>query len=217
MDRVVFKGSGDRFGNYGPEINKALKECAGKSVLYIEKGVYPTGPIDIPSHTRLVLEEGAELSFIDDFSIYGPVETWWEGVPCYAMHPCFFISEVEDVVVEGAGVLRGNGKKWWDYILNWKNTGRVAGPETKEELLFASLNKGYEDQPGGGGGRPKQFLRPPLLQIYKSKDVVIRGITVTESPFWTIHPLLSDNLLIENVHVKNPYDSPSTDGIDIEM
>ena len=54
MDKVVFKGSGDRFGNYGPEINKALKECAGKSVLYIEKGVYPTGPIDIPSHTRLV-------------------------------------------------------------------------------------------------------------------------------------------------------------------
>lgn len=217
MDRVVFKGSGDRFGNYGPEINKALKECAGKSVLYIEKGVYPTGPIDIPSHTRLVLEEGAELSFIDDFSSYGPVETWWEGVPCWAMHPCFFISEVEDVVIEGKGVLRGNGKKWWDYILHWKNTGRVAGPETKEELLFASLNPDYENQPGGGGGRPKQFLRPPLLQIYKSKDVVIRGITVTESPFWTIHPLLSDNLLIEDVHVKNPYDSPNTDGIDIEM
>ncbi len=217
MDRVVFKGSGDRFGNYGPEINRALKECAGKSVLYIEKGVYPTGPIDIPSHTRLVLEEGAELSFIDDFSIYEPVETWWEGVPCWAMHPCFFISEVEDVVIEGGGVLRGNGQKWWEYILHWKNTGRLAGPETKEELLFASLNKGYEDQPGGGGGRPKQFLRPPLLQIYKSKDVVIKGITVTESPFWTIHPLLSDNLTIENVHVKNPYDSPNTDGIDIEM
>ena len=217
MDKVVFKGRGDRFGNYGPEINKALKECAGKSVLYIEKGVYPTGPIDIPSHTRLVLEEGAELSFIDDFSMYGPVETWWEGVPCWAMHPCFFISCAEDVVVEGSGVLRGNGKKWWDYILEWKNTGRVKGPETKEELLFASLNKGYEKMPSGGGGRPKQFLRPPLLQIYKSRNVIIRGITVTESPFWTVHPLLSDDLLIENVHVKNPYDSPNTDGIDIEM
>ena len=217
MDRIVFKGNGDRLGNYGPEINEALKECAGKAVLYIEKGVYPTGPIDIPSHTRLVFEEGAELSFLDDFSLYGPVETWWEGVPCYAMHPCFYISNAEDVVVEGGGILRGNGKKWWDYILHWKNTGRVAGPETKEELMFASLNKGYEDQPGGGGGRPKQFLRPPLLQINNSKDVVIRDITVTESPFWTIHPLLSDNLLIENVHVKNPYDSPNTDGIDIEM
>ena len=68
MDRIVFKGNGDRLGNYGPEINEALKECAGKAVLYIEKGVYPTGPIDIPSHTRLVFEEGAELSFLDDFS-----------------------------------------------------------------------------------------------------------------------------------------------------
>lgn len=217
MEKVIFKANGEGFVNYGPAINKALEECAGKAILYIEKGVYPTGPIDIPSHTRLVLEEGAELSFIDDFSIYPPVETWWEGVPCWAMHPCFSVSNVEDVVIEGKGILRGNGKKWWDYILHWKNTGRVAGPETKEELLFASLNKGYEDQPGGGGGRPKQFLRPPLLQIYKSKNVTIKDITVTESPFWTVHPLLSDNLVIENVHVKNPYDSPNTDGIDIEM
>ena len=217
MDKVIFRGKADPNGSYGLELNKALEECAGKAVLVIEKGVYPTGPIDIPSHTRLVLEEGAELSFIPDFSIYPPVETWWEGVPCWAMHPCFNIAHVEDVVVEGKGVLRGNGEKWWKYILHWKNTGRVAGPETREELLFASLNKGYEDQPGGGGGRPKQFLRPPLLQIFDSKSVTIRGITVTESPFWTVHPLLSENLLIEDVHVKNPYDSPNTDGIDIEM
>ena len=174
MDKVIFRGKADPNGSYGLELNKALEECAGKAVLVIEKGVYPTGPIDIPSHTRLVLEEGAELSFIPDFSIYPPVETWWEGVPCWAMHPCFNIAHVEDVVVEGKGVLRGNG-------------------------------------------RPKQFLRPPLLQIFDSKSVTIRGITVTESPFWTVHPLLSENLLIEDVHVKNPYDSPNTDGIDIEM
>ena len=217
MERVIFAGKPDQNGDYGKEINKALKECAGKKVLVIEKGVYPTGPIDIPSHARLVLEKGAELSFIPDFSIYPPVETWWEGVPCWAMHPCFSISHVEDVVVEGEGTLRGNGKKWWDYILKWKNEGRVEGPVTKEELLFASLNPDYKDQPSGGGGRPKQFLRPPLLQIFESKDVSVKGITVTESPFWTIHPLLSDNLTIENVHVKNPADSPNTDGIDIEM
>lgn len=73
MERVIFAGKPDQNGNYGAEINKALQECAGKKVLVIEKGVYPTGPIDIPSHTRLVLEEGAELSFIPDFSIYPPV------------------------------------------------------------------------------------------------------------------------------------------------
>ena len=89
MDRVVFRGNGDRFGNYGPEINKALKECAGKSVLYIEKGVYPTGPIDIPSHTRLVLEEGAELSFIDDFSIYG---LWRPGGKEFLAGQCILVS-----------------------------------------------------------------------------------------------------------------------------
>ena len=68
MDKVIFRGKADPNGSYGLELNKALEECAGKAVLVIEKGVYPTGPIDIPSHTRLVLEEGAELSFIPNFS-----------------------------------------------------------------------------------------------------------------------------------------------------
>ena len=89
MDKVIFRGKADPNGSYGLELNKALEECAGKAVLVIEKGVYPTGPIDIPSHTRLVLEEGAELSFIPDFThpCYGS-SLAFAGLPHTNEHLC---------------------------------------------------------------------------------------------------------------------------------
>lgn len=216
MDRVIFKPKSN-VQDHSKAIMEALEECRGKASLVLEKGTYFTGPIAIPSGSHLILEEGAVLSFIPDPSLYPPVETWWEGVPCWAMHPCLFINEAENVVVEGEGKLLGNGKFWWDYVRAWKRSGKKPVPESPIEMVFASLNPGYENQPGGGGGRPKQFLRPSLLQIRKSRNVTVKGITLTESPFWTLHPLLSDDVRVENVTVINPSDSPNTDGIDIEM
>ena len=78
------------------------------------------------------------------------------------------------------------------------------------------MNPDYRQQADGGGGRPFQFLRPPLMQIKDSSNITLRGITVQNSPFWTLHPLFSDHIVLEGVTVLNPYDAPNTDGIDIE-
>ncbi len=198
------------------DLNVVLKENAGKNVVVIPKGTYETGPVEIPSHTHLVFEEGSRIEFVDDFFAYEPVETRWEGVNCWAMHPCFFIKDATDVVVEGPGVLDGNGKKWWDKVLEWKNSGRKAEPTLPIERKLAELNPDYRNQPGGGGGRPCQFLRPPLLQIINSNGVQISGIRLTKSPFWTLHPVTSRNIVLKNLTVINPYESPNTDGVDIE-
>ena len=130
------------------------------------------------------------------------------------MHPCIFINESEDVKIVGEGIIDGSGEKWWKTCLEKKEKNRT--PETELELQFAALNPDYRNQPGGGGGREFQFLRPPLLQIRKSRDVLIEGVTFRNSPFWTVHPLFSDNVTIKDVSIINPYDAPNTDGIDIE-
>ena len=198
--------------NVGEGLMKAMKEL-GEVVL--TEGVYTTGPIDVPSGTHLVLEEGAVLRFIPDFSIYPPVFTRWEGVKCWAMHPCIFINEAENVTISGKGTIDGSGQPWWD--LAWDRRHRhVTEPESDIEKHFASLNPDYKEQPGGGGGRDHQFLRPALIQIAKSRGVTIEGVNIINSPFWTIHPVFSDGVIIRNVHIKNPYDAPNTDGIDIE-
>lgn len=193
-------------------LTKALEE---QKEVVLQEGVYYSGPIAIPSSSRLVLEKDAVLKFIPDFSIYPPVYTRWEGVKCWAMHPCLFINNANNVTICGEGTIDGSGQSWWDVVFD-RRERNVYEPEMDVEKHFASLNPDYKNQPGGGGGREYQFMRPALLQIKDSSDVLIEGIRIIDSPFWTIHPLFSDHVTIKNVYIKNPAEAPNTDGIDIE-
>ncbi|MBO5770949.1 MAG: glycoside hydrolase family 28 protein [Spirochaetales bacterium] len=195
-------------------INNAIAETAGKDAIVFASGVYLTGPIDVVSGSHIIFEEGAVLSFVDDFAAYPPVMTRWEGVDCYAMHPLVGIMNADNVIIEGPGIIDGNGRKWWDYI--FYRRAEQPEPVLDVEKAIAKLNPNYKNQPGGGGGRQCQFLRPPLMQIYKSNNVKLSGFTLTNSPFWTLHPVYSNHLEIDSVKVINPYDTPNTDGIDIE-
>ena len=200
----------------GRDISCALMKALGEEKrVVLTEGVYLSGPVDMPSHSTLVLEKGAVLRFIPDFTIYKPVYTRWEGVKCWAMHPCLFINEAEDVTIEGEGTIDGSGEPWWD-VVNDRRAKGIKEPQTELEKYFASLNPDYRDQPGGGGGRDYQFMRPPLLQIRSSRNITIEGVTLTNSPFWTIHPLFSEHITIKGIYIKNPYLAPNTDGIDIE-
>ncbi len=187
----------------------------GGGKLVVNSGVWSTGPIDIPSDTTLVLEEGAELSFIPDPNLYPPAFTRWEGVECYAMHPLVFASHAKNVTVTGKGTINGNGQPWWDLKKAKKDRGQSAPEETYEKVL-AAMNPGYENQPGGGGGRKSQFLRPPLVQFNNCKNVELSGVKLTNSPCWTVHPVFSTGVKLEGVNIVNPYESPNTDAIDID-
>ena len=208
-------------GNYeiaadGTDVREELMMAlAEKHEVVLKEGVYLTGPVVIPSDARLVLEKGAVLRFIPDFTAYPPVFTRWEGVKCWAMHPCIYINEAVNVTITGEGTIDGSGKPWWDIVSDRRQRG-IREPQSELEKKFAQLNPDYRSQPGGGGGRDYQFMRPPLIQIKSSRNVVIEGVNIINSPFWTIHPLFSDGVVIKNVNIKNPYEAPNTDGIDIE-
>jgi polygalacturonase len=53
-----------------------------------------------------------------------------------------------------------------------------------------------------------------MINLYRCKNVLIRDLRIVNSPSWTIHPVLCDDLNIEGVTVLAPHDSPNTDGID---
>jgi polygalacturonase len=55
-----------------------------------------------------------------------------------------------------------------------------------------------------------------LFQILDSKNIRIDGIKLNNSPFWTLHPINCTNLILKDLIIRNPVDSPNTDGIDIE-
>lgn len=205
--RLVGDGRSDN-----SEALQALLDLKGKLTLL--KGVYLTGPLTVHSDTEIEFEEGAVLKFIPDFGLYKPVHTRWEGVKCWCMHPCLYIDGAKNVHVHGKGVIDGSGQAWWDQANARRNS--TDGPQSDIEKAFAALNPGFESQPGGGGGRQVQFLRPPLVQVHECEDVVIEDVRLQSSPFWTLHPVFSTRLTIRGLTIENPADAPNTDGIDIE-
>ncbi|KAI4319921.1 hypothetical protein MLD38_033460 [Melastoma candidum] len=58
------------------------------------------------------------------------------------------------------------------------------------------------------------YTRPHLIELMNSNEVVISNLTLLNSPFWTVHPVYSSHVTIQNLTIRAPPNSPNTDGID---
>ncbi len=196
-------------------INKTIQEAAqkGGGTIYFAPGTYLTGPIVLQSNITLYLEAGATLLFTDDFDAYLPmVESRWEGVDVINFSPLIYAYNVENISIKGRGTIDGQGRKWWDFHHILYSKPKEFKSKWQEEFL--KQNEGML-MPENPYMFERGFCRPPLFQPMYCKNIIIEGITVTNSPFWTINPEFCENINISQVSVINP-DSPNTDGINPE-
>jgi hypothetical protein len=56
--------------------------------------------------------------------------------------------------------------------------------------------------------------RPKMFVLTGCTNLVVRDITFGDAPFWGLHMLGCENVLVENITVKNRLDVPNDDGID---
>lgn len=61
-----------------------------------------------------------------------------------------------------------------------------------------------------------KFPRPKLISFDSCEHVTLKDFRVIDSPSWTINPIICTNVTVDNISIKNPADSPNTDGIDPE-
>lgn len=58
--------------------------------------------------------------------------------------------------------------------------------------------------------------RPRLIFLNRCSYVRMQGLLLQNSPSWTVHPYFSTELQFLHLKIRNPKDSPNTDGIDPE-
>lgn len=206
--------------NHGNEkvtslIAKAINDAseAGGGTIYFPAGTYLTGPIVLKSNITIFIDAGALIKFSDDFDDYLPmVKSRWEGTTVVNFSPLFYAYKAKNISIMGRGHIDGQGKKWWDF--HHELYSKPKDYKTKWQEEFARNNKDVilPDQPGMV---KRGFLRPPFIQPMHCENVRIDGITITNSPFWTINPEFCDNVTVTNVTINNPI-SPNTDGINPE-
>lgn len=56
--------------------------------------------------------------------------------------------------------------------------------------------------------------RPRLIVFYRCQSVLVEGVTLTNSPSFHLVPDRSSDIVIRNLYIVAPADSPNTDGID---
>ncbi len=200
-------------------INKAIDACskAGGGKVIIPEGTWQTGAIRLKSHVNLVVEKGATLLFAFDTSLYPTVLTRWEGIDCWNYSPCIYAYGETDVAITGEGTIDGNGSNetWWKMCgkdrFGWTPELTEHQKETRLQLLRLSEDgvDVNERQFGPGKG-----LRPQLINLYKCEGILIEGVTLLRSPFWVIHPLLSNDVTVRGVKIWN--EGPNGDGCDPE-
>jgi len=211
-----FGGIGDALYDNSRSFTLAFAALQSGDTLVVTEGIWKTKPLTLQDKNNITLrlEKGSRILFSSDENQYEPVFSRWEGINCYCMQSCLSIENSSHIRITGEGILDGQGKAWW--VASSYKREFQKGPVSPLEKRLALLNPGFESQSGGGGGRQSQYLRPPLLQILHSDHVSVEGITLTNSPFWTLHPLFSTNLLFKDLAIINPKDAPNTDGIDVD-
>lgn len=220
----ILKAGGRNDGEFlnTKAIEKAIDRLSsqGGGTLYFPAGTYLTGPITLKSNITLYIETGAVLSFSDNFDLYMPyVETRYEGVVMKSFHPLIYAYEAENIAIRGGGTLDGNGKAWWE--AGWAIEGAVAKKENVEpdkyQKAWMEANKDLTIEPNSDWKNTlaRHFFRPPFIQFYRCSNILIEGLHIQNSPFWTVNPEFCDNLNITGITINNP-PSPNTDGINPE-
>lgn len=220
INLISFGGKSDGKTSNTQIIKKAIDELTsdGGGTLYFPAGTYLTGPIKLESNITIDIESGATILFSGEYEEYTPfVEMRYEGVVMKSFHPLFYAYEKENITIKGRGKIDGNGAYWWHVAWAMDGIEKYA-PLLKRVAPLQELwdkenpNLKIEEQSDWKRTLAKKFFRPPFIQMYKSKNILIEGITIENSPFWTINPEFCENITIKGVSIFNPY-SPNTDGI----
>ena len=194
----------------------------GGGTLFFPAGKYLTGAIKLKSNITIELEAGATLLFSDNFDDYLPfVEMRHEGILMKSFCPLIYAVDAENITIKGEGKIDGQGQKWWDEfyrviedlkangIRNFNKYQPMWDKANDAKTLYAETNEDYVSS------MQRRFFRPPFIQPVRCKNVKIQGITIINSPFWTVNPEFCENVTIDGVTIANPL-SPNTDGINPE-
>ena len=200
-------------------INKAIATCSkkGGGRVIVPSGTFVTGAITLLSHVNLVVEKDAVLKFAFEPDLYPIVPTRWEGIDCRNLSPCVYAYKQTDIAVTGEGTIDGSGANdtWWPWNGN-PRFGFKEGMISQRGGSRARLLKNAED------GVPmdqriftkEDGLRPQLINFYLCENILMENLTLLNSPFWVIHPLLSKNITVRGMKIIN--DGPNGDGCDPE-
>jgi len=217
-------------------INKAIDACSAKGggVVLIPQGLWLTGPVRLKSNVNLHVSRSAMLQFTADKDQYKIIEGNWEGHAAYRNESPISGTNLTNIAITGEGIIDGNGEIWRligkDRLTEqeWQRkvaSGGVVSENGKTWYPSAAYYKAAKT-PKAGYIEPgstveaamafKEYYRPNMLVLANCKKVLLQNATFQNSAAWCLHTLMCQDLTVEGVRVRNPWNAANGDGIDVE-
>lgn len=209
------------------ELQRLVDQCSekGGGTVVVPRGTHPMdGPLSLKSNVRLHLQDGATLLFTSNPDAYLPVVlTRWEGTELYGRSSMIHAHGQSNIAITGEGsatINAGGGvmARWGMPIGVDEFEENVHGThgETPEKADVERLRQmGGDLTPVGqrvfGEGTK---LRPCAIEMNSCSRVLIEGVTLKDSPFWCIHPLYCEDVVVRRVTIESHF--PNNDGCDPE-
>lgn len=175
------------------------KAAENGGVVVIPKGVFLSGALFFKPGVQLRLEEGAVLKGSDqiaDYPLISPSRMEGKKLDYYAA--LINASGLDNFTISGKGTINGNGLNFWKQFWAYRDSMKTLGQ------LATNLD----------------VHRPRLIFIRDSKNILIQGVKLCNSGFWTTHLYQCKDIVIENCSIQSPkvpVPAPSTDGIDLDV
>ena len=174
---VAYGAVADGQTDIKPVLDKAISLCSvsGGGEVVVPKGrFYIAGPVVLKSHVNLHFDDGAELIFSGEPKDYLPaVLTLWEGTELYNYSPLFYAYQCSDIAISGNGKINGSASKNFS---TWRPQG--SADQNKLRQMGHDGTPVYQRVFGDG-----YHLPPDMIQFFGCKNILIKGITITDAPY----------------------------------
>jgi polygalacturonase len=216
---------------------KTMAACAadGGGIVRVPSGIYLTGPIQLVSNMDFHLDAGATVLFSRNMDDYPLFATRYEGRPTYRCRSPITGENLQNISITGDGTIDGQGEVWrplkkskvpndlWKKMtasggvvdakqqMWWPSAISKSGAKSLQKLIASTQPTVIQDY------LPyRDLLRPTMVELTNCHNVRLEGPTFRDSANWNIHLLLSDDIVVRNVHIWNPLYAQNGDGIDID-
>ena len=178
-------------------IQDTINRCAGAGggTVLVPGGVFVTGSIFLKQGVNLEIADGGVLRGSQNTNDYPWIHTRIGGFEMKWPAALLNAQSLNNLSITGRGAIDGAGLSWWRRY--W---------ETRAQ------------EPDGVDPHFK-VPRPRLIHIFGCTNVTVSGLSLSNSPFWTLQLTYCDGVLTSNLTIRNPHwpvHAASSDGIDID-
>jgi polygalacturonase len=185
------------------EIQKAIDQCFnnGGGQIYVPKGEYLVGTLNLKSNIEFHFEKGAILKASTDLTQYQKHNENLAGV--------FYTEDSKNVSITGDGTIFGQGMKFM-----FPDSAKVIIGDVnnyiRQKFDFRKVKSGI----GDGPLYPKDRYHQMVI-FSKCSEVVLSDFKCVDAPYWTMLIVHCEKVKVTNVSINNNLLIPNSDGLDI--